>query len=757
MLSALAFSFIFANLAIGSDGHGPPGTRDNRIPACGKLRSLMSRPDVRPLEPPDPAYLETLADTDVLHYVLDIEVSALSPGGSTCWLAGSNVISIQSKSAALSEFSIRLRNQYSVDAAYIDGATAVTVTTTSETTRVVTLDRVYGLDETFTLTIEYSGNTVHLPTAHGSITVDTQPDGRPVVATLSQPYYAYSWWPVKEGDVGAPGDHADKATMEFAITAPDTMSVPCNGLLQGVDVLTGNRKRHRWASDYPIIPSLVSFAATEYNTWTSSYSHPGGTMPVEFYIYPAWDNASNRAKWEKCVDMIGVYASLFGEYPFVDEKYGIYNFPWAGLEHQTMTAQGAEGGYTGFGEYLTAHELAHQWFGDAVTCKTWNHIWLNEGIGSYADALWEEFKSGGSLADLQDTMAWRRQYIGTNSSSVYVPDIELGDEGEIFNPATTYYKGSWAMHMLRRMMGDEAFFTALRAYFAAYEYKAATTEDLQAVFEGYYPGGDLSWFFSEWIYGQGSPVYSWGWEAVDVGGRHYVLLSIDQTQSGAYPRFTMPIDIVVDGTRHVVFNDADPEYFVIPVASAPSTVQFDPDVWILRGSAGQASYVSGPPTIVETSPAPGEQVAPEAMVDSVTITFHTTVNLTASDLSLVGVNTGSKAFTIASGTNVNPVVLQLDSPLGVDTYTLTVTDGVSSSISGRPLDGEIIDSDDAASLPSGDGVPGGDAIIRFVVVGSAIPAVSTWAQVVMTLLILTAGTLVLSKEPTRPLAAAQPD
>src|SRR5262249_15754047 len=149
-----------------------------------------------------------------------------------------------------------------------------------------------------------------------------------------------------------------------------------------------------WLTNYKTAPYLWFFSSTNYNQWSRTYTYqlPGGgtgTMPVEFSIYPASDTAANRAAWEKVVDMLGVFSQLFGEYPFVGEKYGIYQFPFAGgMEHQTYTGQGT------FVEYVTAHELGHQWWGDNVTCRTWNHIWLNEGFATYCEALWEEFKPG---------------------------------------------------------------------------------------------------------------------------------------------------------------------------------------------------------------------------------------------------------------------------------------------------------------------------------------------------------------------------
>ena len=714
---------------------------------CGKARTLAARGFLPGMGPgPTATHLDDLSDTDVLHSALELEVSNLDPDNNTCLVTGRNTMVIETLAANLTEFTFRLRTHYTITNAYVNTVIPIAVNTPphpNTTTRIAVLDRTYSSGETFALTVEYTGNSVCLPESIGSITVDTQPDDTPVVATLSQPYYAYSWWPVKEGDAGMPGDNTDKYTIELDITVPDNFTVPANGLLQVAETLPGNRKHYHWASNYPIAPSLVCFAATEYNTWTETYAFPGGTMPVEFYIYPTHDTPENRAAWEQSLVMLEVYGSLFGEYPFVQEKYGIYQFPFAGLEHQTMTGQGEEGGYWPFDEFLTAHELAHQWWGDAVTCKTWNHIWLNEGFASYADALWEEFKPGGALPALQSIMALRKSAIVPASDSVYVSDTECQTWGNIFDVYTSYWKGSWVLHMLRYMFGDEAFFDVLLAYRERFEYGAATTEDFQAVCEESY-GASLEWFFQEWIYGRNSPEYRWGWNTTEVNGKHYLLVHVDQVQDPSWQRFTMPIDILADGTTHVVFNGHDPEYFVLPVSGAPTTVAFDPGEWILRADAIEETYVPGPPTVVETFPAPGDQIISITGVDAVTATFHTNVDVEETHFSLMGQLTGPRSFTIPSKTNVDTVTLSLGSSLMPDGYTLTVSDGVRASATGLALDGEVDDPHDPESLPSGDGVAGGDAVIRFTIL-APIPTVSTWGLAVLALLLMACGAAVMRK------------
>jgi len=677
---------------------------------CGKAAAAarLMHTDLEAL--PSKAYLEVMEDTDVQHYMLDIEITDINPAGNTCTITGSNTMTIQSKSESLTQFTFRLREQFDITSAVINGSTPVSVSIASISTRVVTLDRAYGMDEVFDLTIEYTGPTVSA--AFGSIEVDTHSGGIPVVATLSEPYYAYTWWPAKDGDLYLAGNNTDKATLDFWVTVADNFTVAANGILEDTETLPGNRKRFRWSSDYPIATYLVAFGVTEYNTWTATYTYPGGTMPVEFFIYPSLDSGYYRSQWEMCIDMLAVFRPLFGEYPFINEKYGIYNFPFGGgMEHQTITGQG------GFSEWLTAHELAHQWWGDEVTCKTWNHIWLQEGFASYAEALWVEHKADSSgLPALKSYMAGMRY---TGGGSVYVYDDEVDELWEIFNGNTSYDKGAWVYHMLRHVLGDQDFFDAVATYRATYAGSAATTEDLQAICEAYY-GESLEWFFQQWIYGERAPSYTYAWTSAEVNGQDYLALYLNQAQDSSYQRFTMPIDIVVDGVTHMVFNDADAEHYVIPTASAPADVQVDPDAWVLWGSVSGTSFVPGPPKIVETEPAPGASVDYGELTDVVNIFFHKPVDAAPGDFSIVGDSTGHVSFTAGGLTNVNPVILNLDAPLLPDTYTLTVGDGIVELDRGLTLDGEIADAVDPGSLPSGDGLAGGDAVIRFTVSSSSV-------------------------------------
>lgn len=567
-------------------GHEPsPG--EPFEPPCGKAAAMVRQFSESAPEPVDPARLEAMQDTDVLHCDLDIEISNLNTGSNTCTITGSNRMTIQSKSASLTTFTFRLRSQYTITSALINDVTPVSVTTLNTTTREATLDRPYTLDEIFTLTIAYTGNTVSA--GFGSFDVTTQ-SGVPVVATLSEPYYAYTWWPIKDGDYGVPGDNSDKFTLDFSITAPNNYKVPSNGTLVSVDVLGGGRNRYNWSTSYPIVPYLVSFAATNYNQWTAIYNYPGGSMPVEFYIYPSNDTPSNRTAWEQVIPMLQVFSAAYGQYPFINEKYGLYNFPFGGgMEHQTMTGQ------SGFTESLSSHELGHQWWGDAVTCKTWSDIWLNEGFATFCECLWQERKSGINMAAYRSCMAGRRP--GSVGDSVYVYAPDTASVSRIFSSTFSYRKGAWVLHMLRGVVGDPTFFQILADYRANFEGSAATTDDFAAVASVTH-GQDLTTFFDQWVYQIGAPSYQYGWDSVKVDGQDYLMLRIRQLQPGSYPAvFEMPVqvDAVVGGLpdRLTVYNDQRTQWFSVPVDGPVTAVNFDPDTWILWTSAAPATYLGG--------------------------------------------------------------------------------------------------------------------------------------------------------------------
>jgi hypothetical protein len=703
-----------------------------RLPhvGCGKACFFESHPDAvaawQPGQMLAGARLRgpgTADPTDVLNNALDIEVSP--PGGA---VSGSNTMTIRSNVAGLTSFTFRLRNNMAVSTVPGAGNNLVTVTdaqgsyTTAASVppsgtyaRTITLARPIAQGATFTVRVDYSGTPVALGLGNWYAGPQLGNAANPgVVTTLSQPYYAGTWWPCKDGDVLLPGDNLDRATMNISVTAPSTFQSVSNGVLLGVDALSGGRSRYRWATAHPL-PTYLAFISTSvYTQWQRTWTYPGGTMPVHFSLYPASDNTTNRQNLENVVQMLTTLSGAYGTYPFADEKYGIYEFEFnGGMEHATYTGQGANA----FGEDITAHELGHQWWGDYVTCRTWSDIWLNEGFATYTEALWAERKPGSAgLPALRAAMNARRP--SSVNGSVYVPAASTNNVNRIFSSAFTYDKAAWVIHALRHVMGDATFFNFLQTYRATYGHSAATTADFTALASAAY-GSDLSWFFNPWLYQVGAPQYEYAWQPAVINGQNYLRLSVSQVAQSGVPLFPMPLDVRVttaSGDRTVVvFNDAARDDYLIPLSAAPTAVTLDPDDWVLTVSKTAVAYTPGPPKIVSISPAPGSSSPAASAPSTLVIGFSDPVTIAAGNVSVMKAG-ASVPFGFAYDAATMRATLTFAGPLGAGTYDVAVSDAVvaGSGASARALDGELA-TNSAASLPSGNGEAGGAALFSFTV------------------------------------------
>src|SRR5579864_2393553 len=317
-----------------------------------------------------------------------------------------------------------------------------------------------------------------------------QVDGAPVVASYGLPYSARHWWP----SVDSPRRKADSADIE--VTVPDPLVVASNGLLRGRDAPTPGTHTYHWAVRYPIYPDVISVAIANYACFTlHAHQTSGDSLPMTFFVYPK-DSARARIDFAVLPEILTTYERLFGPYPFAREKYGVAEFPIASFrEHQTLPSYGASfitGDHRN--DWILAHELAHQWFGNSLSVGNWSDAWLNEGFATYAAALWQEAAYGRKA--YQDQMATFRK--GIPPGSLFVRDsLDLKD---MFNEVT-FQKGAWVLHALRHVVGDSVFFAGLRAYITQHTYGNVTTEDFRHTLERT-AGVELGWFFEEWVYRQ---------------------------------------------------------------------------------------------------------------------------------------------------------------------------------------------------------------------------------------------------------------
>jgi len=636
-------------------------------------------------------------DTDVLHYELDIEIDPVAKT-----IDGSNIITVQVATASLNTMQIRLSDDFTINEISING-TALSYTRIDEAELDVTLDRTYTLGETFNLLVDYDG--VPESNGFGSIEFNWQ-GGHRIVFTLSETWFAYTWWPNKD-------DNMDKATGDLTFTVPDDMTVASNGVLTETIDLGDGRKKFHWVTNYPTATYLYSFTATTYNTFDGVFNYDQISMPVNFFIFPKDDTTNRRNSWLKSIDMLGVFSDLYGIYPFMDEKYGICQFLWGGgMEHQTISSQ------TSWGESLTAHELAHQWWGDMVTCATWHDIWLNEGFATYSEAIWFEFENGQDRSELLNWMSNRRP--SSVNGSVYVYDDT--DFGRIFSTSFTYRKGAWVLHMLRHVIGEEAFFETLAAYRAEFEYGSAITDEFRVVAETVW-GDDLTWFFDLWVYDIGAPKYQYAWRPHTINGQNYVEVYVNQIQDVSYPIFTMPVPMVIDDgssdlTLHI-WNDEPTEHLMFAVDGSATDFDFDPEDLILATGVSEVTFAEGPPKVVSTTPSDGQLV--KSHVGSVDIYFQKDILISAADVSLIGQRSGAVPFTLQYDAVNHVATIVPDHKLARDLYTVIIQDSVVDVAAGLALDGEM-DAKRWGSnpvLPSGDGIAGGMNVFQFSVYPTA--------------------------------------
>lgn len=462
-----------------------------------------------------------------------------------------------------------------------------------------------------TVEITYSG--VPANSGFDSFMIGTHGGSSPILWTLSEPYGARDWWPCKQ-DLN---DKVDNG-IDVYITAPSQYTSVSNGLQQS-RVINGTNATTHYHHSYPIPAYLIAIAVSNYQI----YNQQGGLgtvaspfFPIVNYIYPE-TSATMTPTLGVTPTIINFYETIIGAYPFRNEKYGHAQFGWGGgMEHTTVSFMTATGGGT-MSRSLIAHEMAHQWFGDKVTCGSWRDIWLNEGI--------TEYMSGCVVENLDGTASfvnWKNSKINsvtsTPNGNLYLYDSQLTNVNRIFSSQMTYNKGAMATNMLRYIMGDANFFQALRNYLSdptlAYAY--AVTPQFQAHLEAVH-GSSLQEFFDDWVYKEGYPIYSIN---AFNSGTNQATVVINQTQSitnssqtGYVSFFEMPVPVrlvLSNGSNFDVKlnNTFSGQSFnvALPAGTTITNVIFDPnkDIISRNSTATLSTDVFNPETAINIFPNP---------------------------------------------------------------------------------------------------------------------------------------------------------
>ncbi|HSQ44428.1 MAG TPA: M1 family aminopeptidase [Ginsengibacter sp.] len=403
-------------------------------------------------------------------------------------------------------------------------------------------------------------------TGFGSF-INTAHSGTPVMWTLSEPYGSRDWWPCRNGL----DDKAD--SIDVIITNPEAYTAASNGLKQS-EIINGPYKITHWKHRYPIATYLVCMAVTNYAEFNDSVRLGNINLPMQTFCYPE-DLALFQANTPLVLETLKYYSRVFGNYPFIKEKYGHVQFSWGGgEEHQTSTF------IVKPDENLMAHELGHQWFGDKITCGSWRDIWLNEGFATHLASMNFEKKYPLSATDN------RKKEIANITSlpggSVWVDDTT--NVNRIFNGRLTYTKGSHLLYMLRWKLGDSIFFKGMRRYFndSSIAFGFAKTDDFKRNLEAA-SGVDLTEFFKDWFYGQGYPSYKVQWTQI---GNDYVKIKMNQvTSHPSVSFFALPVALQFKNTTQqktiVVNNTYNGEIFFNNIGFIADTVIIDPDYWLI--------------------------------------------------------------------------------------------------------------------------------------------------------------------------------
>lgn len=429
--------------------------------------------------------------------------------------------------------------------------------------------------DSFVAEISYGGTPPTGGFFSGVTNATSQQWGKQVTWTLSEPFNAKQWWPTKQ----VLTDKADSVWV-FLTTPANTMA-GSQGLLTQVTDVGNGQMRYEWKSKYPIVYYLISFAVSDYQEY-NFYSKPegldGDSILVQNFIY---NHPSYLPQYKSNIDvtapMIEVFSDLYTMYPFKDEKYGhCITQLGGGMEHQTMSTMGS------WSFNLVAHELGHMWFGDNVTCATWSDIWINEGFATYSNYLAHEFLNGWNSA--QNFMInTQNNVMSQPGGSVYIPPSEITEDNiwRIFNGRLSYDKGAAILHVLRHEINnDDLFFEAFRAFQTQYADTSATGEDFRLVAEQI-TGLDLEYFFDQWYYGQGYPIYDFIWY---MQGNELVLISTQSASTTATPFFNMYMDFRLnfsDDTSDTIrlHQDENIKTFIIPVDKEVEGITVDPANW----------------------------------------------------------------------------------------------------------------------------------------------------------------------------------
>jgi aminopeptidase N len=509
---------------------------------------------------------------DVLKYNMAVDLYNCYSAPFPKNFSGSVVITFKADSA-LSTISLNaVNNSLTIDSVRLDG---VSFTHTGDMLT-IQLSQAFAVGDTGHVKIYYRHNNVAdnaFYVNNGTVFTDAEPEG------------ARKWFPCWDKP-------SDKALFELTAKVKSTVRLGSNGKLAD-STLAGDVLTYHWVSDQNVATYLMVMTSRvnyqlNINYW-HKLSNPADSIPLRYYSNPGEDPAPVMAILPA---MTTWYSQNFVEHPFDKNGFATLNsdFAWGGMENQTLTSLCPNC----WQESLVAHEFAHQWFGDMITCSTWADIWLNEGFATWTEAFWYE-SYGGYAAYKSDIDNDANYYLSSNAGwaisnpewAVNTPPVNI-----LFDYSITYLKGACVLHQLRYVLGDSMFFAVMQAYATdpALKFHSATIQDFNDKVN-LLTGEDYDWFFNEWIFQPNHPIYKNTYMFTDLGnGQWQVDFLAKQVQTNA-PFFKMPLEVsihFIDGTDSVfrVMNDYNVQLTKWTFSKQPTFFKFDPDRQIVLKGGG---------------------------------------------------------------------------------------------------------------------------------------------------------------------------
>lgn len=437
----------------------------------------------------------------------------------------------------------------------------------------------------------------------GSFSSELHNDTTYIMSTLSQPYGSRDWWPCKQ----TLNDKID--SIDVLITCAAKYEAGSNGVL--VNVIDGGTfKTYHWKHRYPIPAYLIAIGISDFAIYSDYCYLPNDTIEILNYVFPQ-NLANAQQQTPITATFIALFDTLWGPYPFTDEKYGHLQWTWGGgMEHQTMSFMG------NFGFELISHELVHQWFGDKITCGSWRDIWLNEGFATYNTGLCYEYVAP------EYWMPWKELthniIVNQPDGSVFCSDTTTINR--IFNARLSYRKAAFLLHMLRFRLGDKVFYDALRNYLNDPElvFNYTLTENLKAQLESE-SGLDLTEFFNDWYYGEGHPIYNVKWTQYPS-----TKVVIELNQQPSHPSvsfFEGPLPVMLKNkTRDTIIvlqHNANGQVYELQPGFEVDSVIVDPEIWVIQQNTVQQ---------IDANSTGGIWVYPNPVSDVANVKFDSPLN-----------------------------------------------------------------------------------------------------------------------------------